>query len=345
MTDIYTTRELRDVVEALRYKTFPVLSDGHIMLVDVMGGDQDIVDAARISYGRGTKRASEDAHLIRYLMRHRHTTPFEMVEFKFRVRVPMDAWRQWIRHRTASVNEYSTRYSDAIDVNDTTSPVQWRSQSKSNKQGSDLAVIEWPEDWKIVQDPGLEDYPEYMLGPRGSGKLYVRPGMTPGEFLSQRERSVHEYTREVYNERLHFGVAREQARKDLCLSTYTEAYWKIDLHNLFHFLSLRMDKHAQKEIRDYAVVMGNEIVANVVPVAWDAFCDYRLNALTLTALDIWVIQRLTRAIQDKQSLGGDSVAYSLERFMEAQDPSWTDLARCRERDECLAKLQRLGIVE
>jgi thymidylate synthase (FAD) len=221
---------------------FQVLNDGFVQVIDYMGSDNAIVQAARVSYGAGTKTVREDRGLIRYLMRHRHTTPFEMCELKLLVRVPMDAWRQWIRHRTASVNEYSTRYSEAIDSCQKTGPDEWRSQAKKNKQGS-------------------------------AGLILQQDG---GTLLTAREEALQKLAREVYEERLAMGVAREQARKDLPLSTYTEAYWKIDLHNLFHFLSLRMDPHAQKEIRDYAVVIG-DIVRQWVPHAWEAFEDYRLG--------------------------------------------------------------------
>jgi len=220
-----------------------------IRLVDTMGDDSSIVQAARISYGAGTKTPSEDRTLIRYLMRHRHTTPFEMCEAKFHVRVPMDTWRQWIRHRTASVNEYSTRYSEAID--EMAVAGVWRLQSTSNKQGSE--------------------------------------GEFASEWLTAREAELHSMSRAVYRERLAAGVAREQARKDLPLSTYTEAYWKIDLHNLFHFLALRMDFHAQQEIREYALAIA-EIVKQWVPLAWEAFVDYRLETVTLSRLDIEAIK-------------------------------------------------------
>ena len=204
-------------LDAMLGVRLPVLDDGFVRVVDYMGGDESIVQAARVSYGAGTKRISEDRGLIRYLMRHRHTTPFEMCEIKLHVRVPMDCWRQWIRHRTANINEYSTRYSLAIDSAQGTSQEQWRRQSSANRQGSDAAI-----------DAAV------------------------GHDLSERERQLQTLAREVYEERIAAGVAREQARKDLPVSTYTEAYWKIDLHNLFNFLALRMDAHAQDEIRRYA---------------------------------------------------------------------------------------------
>ncbi|HSG72506.1 MAG TPA: FAD-dependent thymidylate synthase, partial [Planctomycetaceae bacterium] len=169
-----------DIVNELRWKKFPVLNDGFVCLVDVMGDDSSVVQAARVSYGEGTKKVSDDRTLIRYLLRHRHTTPFEMAEIKILVRVPMDCWRQWIRHRTANVNEYSTRYSLAIDATQATPPDEWRTQAESNRQGSG--------------DP----LPTEL-----------------GEQLSSSEREFQEAARKLYQDRIDAGVAREQARKDL----------------------------------------------------------------------------------------------------------------------------------
>ncbi len=235
-------------------KPFKVLDDGFIRVVDYMGSDQSIVQAARVSYGSGTKKVSQDRGLIRYLMRHHHSTPFEMCEIKLHVRVPMDAWRQWIRHRTANVNEYSTRYSIAIDQAVKTNPEKWRLQSSLNKQGSE-------------------------------GYLEIEEGIK----LSNEEEKLHSNIWNIYNKRIEQGVAREQARKDLPLSTYTEAYWKIDLHNLLHFLRLRMDKHAQLEIRKYAEIIGNEIVKKWVPLAWEAFEDYRMNSKSFSKLELQLL--------------------------------------------------------
>jgi len=233
-------------------KKFDVLNDGFVYLVDFMGSDAAICQAARVSYGKGTKSVSDDEKLIRYMMRHTHTSPFEQVEFKFHVRTPMDTWRQWIRHRTANVNEYSTRYSEAIDSCYVAG--EWRAQSQSNKQGSE-------------------------------GKL-------DDKAIKASEHRAQSVARHEYKQRIRKGVARELARKDLPLSTYTEAYWKIDLHNLLHFLGLRMDSHAQWEIRQYANIIGNEIVAKIVPLAWAAFNDYhpKRNAMILSARDIEVIK-------------------------------------------------------
>jgi len=288
------------LAEQLRWRKFPVLDNGFVCLVDVMGDDSAIVQAARVSYGAGTKKVSDDRTLIRYLMRHRHTTPFEMAEIKLLVRVPMDIWRQWIRHRTASVNEYSTRYSIAIETAHQTEPDKWRKQSTSNRQGS-------------------EGFLDSQIG----------------QELSREEKELQEHARQVYQHRLSLGVAREQARKDLPLSTYTEAYWKIDLHNLLHFLELRMDPHAQWEIAEYAKVIGREIVAPLFPLTWEAFLDYRIEGMMLTRLDCEVITRL---------VARGRLPAEEQDFLEAQDPTWRELARCRERDECLEKLKRLGIV-
>jgi thymidylate synthase (FAD) len=294
-----------ELIEELRWKKFPVLDDGFVCLVDLMGDDGSVVQAARVSYGVGTKRVSDDRTLIRYLMRHRHTTPFEMAEIKLLVRVPMDCWRQWIRHRMASVNEYSTRYSIAIDSTQTTPPDQWRSQAQNNRQGSG------------------DRLPEPI-----------------GTELSASERNLQEESRRVYQARLDRGVAREQARKDLPLSTYTEAYWKVDLHNLLNFLSLRMDEHAQQEIRDYATTIGQQIVAPLFPIVWEAFLDYRRGLTELTGLDAGVIARLMQSASARHK----SPPFDEADFLAAQDETWKSLTRSRERDECREKLRRLSIL-
>lgn len=300
-----TPQERLAQVEELRWKKISVLDDGFVCLVDVMGDDSSVVQAARVSYGEGTKKVSDDRTLIRYLLRHRHTTPFEMAEIKFLVRVPMDCWRQWVRHRTANINEYSTRYSLAIDAAQTTPVDEWRTQAESNRQGSgDPLPVEL------------------------------------GEKLTAQETELQNQMRTVYRKRIDAGVAREQARKDLPLATYTEAYWKIDLHNLLHFLALRMDSHAQLEIREYATAIGEQIVAPLFPVVWEAFQDYRMQSMFLTRLDTEVIQRLT----SNAAAAAQAPPFSEDAFLAAQDPKWEKLRRSRERDECRSKLQRLGLV-
>ena len=280
---------------------FVVLDDGFVRVVDYMGGDASVVQAARISYGTGTRRVHEDRGLIRYLMRHQHTTPFEMCELKLHVRVPMDCWRQWIRHRTANVNEYSTRYSEAIDATQKTAPGEWRLQSVQNRQGS-------------------------------MGKLEEDVGRT----LTKRKNELHELSRTLYLERLDAGVAREQARQDLPLSTYTEAYWKVDLHNLLHFLELRMDRHAQLEIRAYAEVIGRGIVAKWCPLVWEAFVDYRLEAKRFSRIEMLVL---------KEILSGDKErATEVARELGLLRYKGGALVRNREREELEEKLAFLGEV-
>ena len=293
-------RSVKDLDDILG-KSYKVLDDGFVRVVDYMGSDDAIVQAARVSYGDGTKKVHQDRGLIRYLLRHRHSTPFEMCEIKFHLRVPMDAWRQWIRHRTANINEYSTRYSVAIDSAQATKADEWRLQAESNRQGSE--------------------------GSLEKGK---------GEELSRKEMELQNLARNLYNERLDLGIAREQARKDLPLSTYTEAYWKIDLHNLLHFLALRMDEHAQYEIRMFAKTIGEQIVSKWCPLAWEAFMDYRVNATSMSDLEIQII----RKIADGDDQGAISLAKEFGWISYRDDGS---LKGNLERGETEEKLKDLGI--
>lgn len=282
-------------------RKFNVLDDGFVRVIDYMGSDEAIVQAARVSYGKGTKKINEDRGLIRYLMRHNHTTPFEMCEIKFHIRVPMDCWRQWVRHRTANINEYSTRYSIAIDSAQKTKKTEWRKQSPTNKQGSGQ---------------------------------YLHPSI--GNKLSEKETLLHKQIRTVYQERIDDDVAREQARKDLPLSTYTEAYWKIDLHNLFHFLALRMDSHAQYEIRSYANIIGNEIVSKWCPIAWKAFQTYRINALNLSEIEVYVLKNILNNEFQK------AIDYLISHGLLSLDEN-NLLKHSRETLEIESKLEKLGI--
>jgi thymidylate synthase (FAD) len=293
-------RPVSPALDEILGQKFPVLDDGFVRVVDYMGNDSSIVQAARVSYGDGTKKISEDRALIRYLLRNQHTTPFEMCSLKLHVRVPMDTWRQWIRHRTASVNEYSTRYSIAIDRSQMTAADQWRSQADDNKQGS--------------------------------GSYF---GTEVGAELSAAEQQLHQLSKQVYSDRLERGVAREQARKDLPLSTYTEAYWKIDLHNLLRFLALRMDTHAQLEIRNYAQAIGEEIVSRWLPATWEAFKDYSFNQMTLSQQD----QELLSLI----AAGRDIAAadWCTERKWVREKEGRQILSR--EAKEFEVKLERLGM--
>ena len=291
-----------EALDAILGKRLPCLDDGFVRVVDYLGSDASIVQAARISYGTGTRSIHEDRGLIRYLLRHRHTTPFEMCEIKLHVRVPMDTWRQWIRHRTANVNEYSTRYSVAIDRTQTTGPDQWRLQSTRNRQGA----------------AGFAD-------------------TETGRALSEREEAFQAEARRVYQERIDAGIAREQARKDLPLSTYTEAYWKIDLWNLLHFLGLRMEEHAQEEIREYAKLIGNEIVKLWAPLAWQAFLDYEFNSVHLSSTEVEVMRALLGGNGD----GASDVAEAAGWL--TLQPGKDVLRANRERDEFVRKMrERFG---
>lgn len=240
--------------EEILDKEFKCLNAGFVRLVDYMGGDESIVQAARVSYGKGTKTVNEDRGLVRYLMRHMHTTPFEMVELKFHVKLPIFVARQWIRHRTANVNEYSGRYSVMKDEFYVPEPQAIHRQSRRNKQGREE-----------------EEVPVELRG-RVLDILV----------------SAQQQTYKEYSEMIDDDIARELARIHLPLSLYTEWYWKIDLHNLFHFLHLRMDPHAQQEIRVYGEAIA-EITKKVAPVAWEAFEDYILEAETFSRLELGVL--------------------------------------------------------
>jgi len=253
----------------------PVLDHGFVRVIDYMGDDAAIVQAARVSYGRGTRRVSEDAGLIRYLMRHRHSTPFEMCEIKYHVKLPIFVARQWIRHRTANVNEYSARYSILDREFYIPAPEHLAAQSSVNRQGRGevLTGDEAAQVLDLLRTDAARCYDHYadMLNEDASG--------APADPARQ-------------------GLARELARMNLTLNTYTQWYWKIDLHNLFHFLSLRADPHAQYEIRAYADAMLDTVAA-WVPLACQAFRDYRLGAVTLSAQMLAVVHRM---------LAGEAVA-------------------------------------
>jgi thymidylate synthase (FAD) len=295
------TRPIVKQLDEMLGVSLQVLDDGFVRLVDYMGDDSSVVQAARVSYGSGTKRVQDDRALIRYLMRHSHTTPFEMCEIKLHVKVPMDVWRQWIRHRTANINEYSTRYSVAIDAAQKTPTGKWRRQSSENMQGS-------------------------------AGFL----SSEEGERLSASELDLQRIARTVYEARLAAGVAREQARKDLPLSTYTEAYWKIDLHNLLHFLNVRMDAHAQEEIRAYAVAIGEQIVAKWVPFVWEAFLDYRYKSVLLSRIESEIVSALIAGLPER-ALAVANLNGLLKAGKEGK------LAPNRERTELEFKLRNFGL--
>ena len=254
--------------EKLIGKEIKVLDHGFVRLVDFMGDDGAIVQAARVSYGKGTKKVSRDRELIRYLLGHQHTSPFEMVELKFHVKLPIFVARQWIRHRTANVNEYSGRYSVMKEEFYQPEADQIRLQSEVNKQGR--SETEAPE--------GLRE-----------------------DFVGHAA-DIQKQVYQKYNHYVAAGLARELARINLPLSLYTEWYWKIDLHNLLHFLRLRMDPHAQYEIRQYAIVMA-EMVKAICPISWEAFEDYVLNAQRFSAVELKILKdTLSGFTPDKTAL-------------------------------------------
>jgi thymidylate synthase (FAD) len=274
----------------------PVLAHGYVALVDYMGNDAAIVQAARVSYGRGTKSVRDDRGLIRYLLRHRHTTPFEMVEFKFLVRLPIYVARQMVRHRTSSINEYSQRYSIVPDEFDLPAPEEVRRQSARNRQG--------------------------------------RGEPLPPEIVSRFREDLTRVSTEAYRayqQALGDGVARETARLLLPLAYYTEWYWKIDLWNLFHFLALRLDPHAQEEIRLYAAEFA-KLAQVVCPVAVEAFQDFVLESVSLSRKEAAAVAAL---------LAGAAVESACERaglalLREDGTPMTTG-----EGPEFLAKLQQI----
>jgi len=255
-------------LEEILHEPMAVLDHGFVRVIDYMGDDAAVVQAARVSYGRGTRKVSEDRGLINYLMRHRHTTPFEMCEIKFHVKLPVFVARQWIRHRTANVNEYSARYSVLDREFYIPAPGQLAAQSAVNRQGRGavLAGAEAEQVLAMLREDATRTYDHYlwMLNETEEGE--------PADPARD-------------------GLARELARMNLTLNVYTQWYWKVDLHNLLHFLSLRADPHAQYEIRVYADAMM-EAVRRWVPMVHDAFLDYRLGAAHLSGKMLAVVRRM-----------------------------------------------------
>jgi thymidylate synthase (FAD) len=292
-----TARPTVPALEAMLYAPIEVLDHGFVRVIDYMGDDAAIVQAARVSYGRGTRRVSEDSGLIRYLMRHRHSTPFEMCEIKYHVKLPIFVARQWIRHRTANVNEYSARYSILDREFYIPAPEQLAAQSASNRQGRGdvLAGEEAADVLALLREDAARNYDHYaaMLNEDADGN--------PADPARQ-------------------GLARELARMNLTLNTYTQWYWKTDLHNLFNFLSLRADAHAQYEIRVYAEAMLRTVEA-WVPSACRAFRDYRLGAATLSAGMLGVVKRM---------LAGDAVMQTDSGLNRRE---WTELMAVLGRED------------
>ncbi len=264
-----TLRPSAPLLEEMLYTPVPVLDRGFVRCVDYMGNDDAIVQAARVSYGRGTRKAQDDANLVRYLMRHQHTTPFEMCEIKFHVKLPVFVARQWIRHRTASVNEYSARYSILDREFYLPDPAHLAAQATSNNQGRG-ELVEGEEAIRateLLEEGAKRAYGEYE------------------EMLNLRDGETIDSSRR--------GLAREIARSHLPISVYTQWYWKIDLHNLLHFLDLRGDPHAQYEIRAYAEAIEG-FVQRWVPTAWQAFLDYRRNASRFSSAQTAALRRMLK---------------------------------------------------
>ena len=265
-----TKRVTSPELEKILYEAMPVLDHGFVRVVDYMGDDTSIVQSARVSYGKGTKKVSTDSGLIKYLMRHRHSTPFEMCEIKYHIKLPIFIARQWIRHRTANVNEYSARYSIMDKEFYVPSKENLAAQSTNNRQGRGDLINGTQADniLKILKEDAERNYQHYeeMLNEKYDGSI-----------IDENKK----------------GLARELARMNLTLNSYTQWYWKTDLLNLLNFLSLRADSHAQYEIREYADVMMNT-VKKWVPISYDAFIDYRVGGMELSAKGKIVIQKMIK---------------------------------------------------
>jgi thymidylate synthase (FAD) len=280
-----TLRPTVPELESILYEALPVLDHGFVRVIDYMGDDAAIVQAARTSYGRGTKRSRDDRGLINYLMRNWHTSPFEMCEIKLHVKLPIFVARQWIRHRTANVNEYSARYSILDNEFYLPAPEQLKAQSETNRQGRGDALTE-DEAGRVLdllREDATRAYDHYeeMLNEAPEG----------GRVDESRQ-----------------GLARELARMNLPLSFYTQWYWKVDLHNLMHFLRLRADAHAQYEIRVYADVIIDEVMKRWVPMATAAFENYRLGGVQLSAKQLEVVKRMLAGEQVERDGTGISPA-------------------------------------
>lgn len=295
-----TKRVVAPALEEMLYKPIPVLDHGFIRVVDYMGDDSSIVQAARVSYGRGTKKSLQDKGLINYLMRHRHTTPFEMCDIKFHIKLPIFIARQWIRHRTASVNEYSARYSILSNEFYVPQKINLSAQSTINKQGRSDDKL--PDDvadkvLRIIKEDSEKCYKHYieMMNEDDQGNI------------------IDENT---------VGITRELARMNLTLNHYTEWYWKINLHNLLHFLALRADSHAQYEIRVYAKAML-DVVKAWVPYAYEAFIEHNMNGANISRKGIEII---------RQMLGGKEVSQESSGMSKRE---WSELMAVLNGQECL----------
>jgi thymidylate synthase (FAD) len=289
---------------------FPVLDHGFVSLVDYMGSDEDVERAARVSFGAGTRASNATRGLIRYLRRHKHTTPSEMVELKFHCAMPIFIARQWIRHRTANVNEYSGRYSLMPMLFYTPEKEQFLPQSKSNKQGRDGAAF-------------------------GEG-FYVdtRKKWEDGRRVAE----------ENYSSMTAADVAREIARIDLPLSTYTQWYWKIDLHNLMHFLALRVDSHAQWEIREYGKVMAG-MMKRVAPLSYEAWVDYDVCGVRFSRIEMLAIRSLVAPLKEGSGTNGISTV-GVSAIGSVGNSKLTEMGLGeREITELINKFEHVGAVQ
>ena len=281
-TQSETRRATVPAMEALLYEPIPVLDHGFIRVIDYMGDDAAVVQAARVSYGAGTKKIREDAGLINYLMRHRHTSPFEMCEIKLHAKMPIFVAREWVRHRVASLNEISGRYSILDNEFYLPAPEQLGTQSRNNRQGrgETLTGEESARVLEILREDASRAYSHYeeLLNENAAGE-----SLDPSRA----------------------GLARELARMNLSVNFYTQWYWKIDLHNLLHFLTLRSDPRAQYEIRVYAEQILS-VVKEWVPLTYAAFMDYRMGAHELSAKGLAVVRRMLRGEQVERESSGMS---------------------------------------
>lgn len=280
-----TIRPVSEELEKVLYKPFEVLDHGFVRVVDYMGNDSSVVQAARVSYGSGTKKVNADKGLINYLMSHRHTTPFEMCEIKFHIKLPIFVARQWIRHRTASVNEYSARYSIMEDEFYIPKAANLAAQSKQNHQGRDesgsLSPLEQKRVLEILKKDSANCYDHYL------------------EMINQDKNGNPIDPKKD-------GLARELARMNLPINCYTQWYWKVDLHNLLNFLFLRADSHAQYEIREYAKVML-DLTEKWVPISYEAFAKHRMSGKEFSGAAIEVIKKLAKGKKVTQEESGLSV--------------------------------------
>lgn len=313
-----TTRLTIPSLDEVLGREFPVLDHGFVRVIDYMGGDAAIVQAARVSYGKGTKKTNQDRGLIRYLLRHRHTTPFEMCEIKFHVKLPIFVARQWIRHRTANVNEYSARYSlldkefyvpdrgyvDTVLANERAGKRLAKARNQGQQEmllnvDSDLPSLEATAAQSITNMQGRGD----VLDENEACESLKAISRTSAAAYTTYMKLLNEGETGEKADLSRTGLARELARIVLPTNYYTQWYWKIDLHNLLHFITLRADHHAQFEIRAYAEVLG-QIVSKWVPIAWEAFSDYHRNAVHLSAHEVELVrQMLAGEAPTKESSG------------------------------------------